>query len=716
MASSAIFTGLSRGTYKNIIWDTCPSDIYITVRNRCFDDSIKVTQVTSEVDASSSTEKIKVVATPVYRGEEHSFYIENASYGLVVSTDLDYTASNNPMIPSNCEGITIIISESDSTISGKTVYIADLVQATSYDNEITVNDKSAIHIKALNDTGIETKYLQNTDFPEKTSKTGSIILLPSTYTAYAIAGRGYVVRDLNGVETISSDTKTTELYEQVSRIQYQIGNTESNQEADNIELVTAEVPYVTSFQTDFFKAYNDAKNDATKNDYTFNFEFDSNSGAIGNPMIICEPSQYNGSQLKYNNFINNTGLNVLGSTANNESDLVDDIFTNEPDGFSEGDGYELTDSRMWQITSNSKAQFQQFAYDYSKINGVAFTLQTKSQNYPYSVIFTAPIYTAVTFESDSQVVVRMKDRTTVFENVDHLNKVNRYVISYGEANNLLWVNGQQIGFSTQSSVAISDEVLNTIGIDVKDNYSSEYKNINLTTGVLGDIDSVSSEITTPYTSDETGVQIINQKRIDFENNNPTESLNPVLVPKMETEANLWFGMHPFGGIKSERSAVIINDFFSMETVGFELDSGDGKTTYSKSLDMYIEGDAYNTFSISCISSDASFLPSISKASGSYLDTEVVTLEQGNTEEIKLYETETKAESIVGYKITWRASLDEIRFQTLPISNRTMSITFTSPLDETKTWVLNITFLSELPSEETDPEESEDSETQEDDIN
>lgn len=682
MSSKKLYTGLTRDNPINIVWSGCPNNSYFIIRNRSYDNTISVKQNTVIINKDANTETTKEIVTPISKMEEQSFYVEKASEGLTLQTELDYNTENST-VPKYCRGATIIVSESDQKIAGKPVWAVDILSAVDYKVTTTVTEKGGIHFTGLADKALSIQDVHNTEYPTKKTNTKPVILAPSTYRSYLGAGRGYLVRNFKGADTsIESGKATTNIFKQVETIDWQIGNTNSNKKDIAITQENAEVPYIPAFVKSQIQEYNDAK--AASND-PINFEADN---LMSDAFLIVEPSQCNVTEMPYKNIKNKSGIKKIG-TLKNPSDSS--AFTLKIAGW-EGDDTSLVDSKMYKVTEASEAKFNQDRFPLDKIKGFAVTLKTVSRSYPYTIAFSAPLVTGITFTSDTQIVVNILDRSTVFNNIEHLNKVNRYVVSYDENYLSLYINGEKKEHETQSSISTRNKEINNIGLDIKKGYTNSESEIDLRTKCLGSDNKLDIRITAKEINEDNGLVILNKKDIDIYPKNLTADPTPIILPQGADNLAKNQGLLTFGGIEKEKAAILENWFWDMEIVGMTESSG----TYTKEITL--DNATQNQFTISCIGTDPSFLPEIEiTTENSLVDKTTISVSKSRTEQVQLYQSGSALSNASGTKTTYTGTVNNEKFVLLPSTNRKLSVNFKNPKTKAVRVKVNVTFADAAQS-------------------
>lgn len=212
---------------------------------------------------------------------------------------------------------------------------------------------------------------------------------------------------------------------------------------------------------------------------------------LATPMYIVEPTIENAKSgasrriIEPLHFVKNSGLKTIGSVLDS-SDTIDSAFTQSNIEFTNL-GFELDKSRNVYVTDKSKLQWNQFDFKQENFNGFAVDIKTLSQNYPYSIVFSAPYVCGITFTADDELSIVFKDKLGKYK-VNHFEKMNRYLVSYDGNLAQLYVNGEKINLMAQEYVNVANKEINVLGLDVKDGNVFENAEIQIDYNVVGESD------------------------------------------------------------------------------------------------------------------------------------------------------------------------------------------------------------------------------------
>lgn len=662
------FVGLNDKNPINIVWGGCPNNSYFVIRNHSYDDTITVMQIIRKIHTNTNVEEVKEITTPLKKGEEQSFFVEVSAEGLTLQSALDYDGQLET-IPEYCRGATVIVSELPSK-GGRAVFQVDILSARDYKVQTDITNKAEVYFGGKTDKSISPVGVKNREYADKIKYTDNALLAPSIYTGYAGAGRGYLIRKVEAKGSVASQD---EAYSQVEQFEFQIGNLEHNKKDVSADVKVVEVPYIPKLSRNIVTEYSDAA-DAAKTEGNF----ESNRVMAGMAFNI-EPSKFGSKEMRVTNIQNNSGINVVG-TPKSTNDSTTFIYT--PSGF-DGDNMLLTDSGMYKIDANSQAQWYQDQFDPEKINGFAVTLKTVSTNYPYTVALTGPLLTGITFLSDNQLKINLRDRETLFslgEGETHLNKVNRYCVVYGVTYVELYINGEKIEHETQNNTNIKGKQINSIGMDCRTFYSNEKASINMRMHILGDKSEVDMAVTAETVDKNSNEILLNDKTVRLNKVKATDSRIHV-IPKVTTtgRAN---GILPYGGTKKEGLAHVNPLFFSMSLEGYTQG-----TPYTKSITLNKD----DTTSVKCFGTSEGLQPIIELSTDNKtLDTKVIKIVKGRVSRVKLFNSPLDLQGNMGAETTYDISIDADLLVVLPSTNRVVNVEFKNPLTKEVQTKLTIT--------------------------
>lgn len=548
-------TGITKNNPKNIVWGGMPSGSLLLIRNRTSDDTISVMQTIPLPKDEFGVTNYKEVTTPIRRNEEHSFLVEDTTLPFEIQTETNYSKTGDP----NC--ITaIVLNNENNKQDNLNVWVVNLVSEKALVNNTTIENKGIAYLQAV-EFNVKTESIPQDEFPNPKTSTDTRLIQKTNYTAYLGAGRGYLLKNIKGIEQGTGSNKDTkEILKQVesyTHLQNSAGD------STNIEIETAEVPYIPkfvkndilTFDKELKKVYNDGQ--------TF-IEYPK---AMGELMFQVQVSKANGLSVLNNK--PNSNITKL-STVKSPDDSTKEIYTEhtteggETSGYY-GDGSDVLDTRMWVVSDKSQYQWWQDRFEPQKLKLIAFTIQTMSQEYPYTIAFTAPLLGGITFLSDSSIKLHLGNRETLYNGINHLYKTLRIVMNY-EADYLqLYLNGDKIEHESQSATTFTNKETNTFGADVKSAYTHEERSLNLLAQVIGA--KASLEVTAETLNHNADNDLIepNDYTISYKRNSTT-SAQVFLLPKSDNISGRNTGIVPLGSITDNGLAEVTTEkFFMLET-------------------------------------------------------------------------------------------------------------------------------------------------------
>lgn len=554
-------TGINKNNAKSIVWSGLPSGAYLVIRNRTDDDSIVVTQtVALEADELGQINYNKI-STPIKRGEEQSFLVEDNTLPFEISTETNYATDNSP----NCVSA-IVLNNDNLKQENANIYVVNLVNETALVNTTKIENKGVAYLQAV-EFNVKLETILQDEFPTKRVGEDKRLIQKTNYTAYLGAGRGYLLKDIKGIVQGAGSNKDTEnILKQVESYNHQ----QYNKDTNTIEIATVEVPYIPKFVKGDVLAFDTELRKVYDKGQTY-IEYPK---AMGEAMFQAQVSKAN-SIYVLNNKTNSNITKI--STAKSPDDSTKEIFKEMTDeeGYAEGfygDAEDILDTRMWMVSDNSQYQWWQDRFDPQKLKWIAFTVQTTSQDYPYSIAFTAPLFGGITFLSDTSLKLHLGNRECLYNGVEHWGKVLRIVMNY-EADYLqLYVNGEKIEHESQSSSTFTNKETNTFGVDVKEGYTHEEVGFNMISQILGAKASLNITAETLDHNPDNDLIEPNDYTIDYNRISDT-SAQVFLLPLQENIGNKNKGIVPLGSVTGNAQLKIQQPtFFMWETASKDISS------------------------------------------------------------------------------------------------------------------------------------------------
>ena len=545
-------TGITSDDPKSIVWGGLPNDSYLVIRNRTQDDGVVITQ-TIALDADEyGVVNYKEVSTPIKRGEEHSFLVADPTLPFEVSTTTKYDKTSDI----NC--ITaIVLNNSNSQTDNLNIYVVNLINEKALINNTTQENKGVVYLQAA-EFNVKLETILQDDFPTKRIATDTRLIQKTNYTANIGAGRGYLLKTITGlVQGTGSNKDTENILKQVENYNH---NQSSAGDSTDLNIATIEVPYIPKF----------IKNDIL----TFGAEIDKEQSyieypkAMGNAFFFVQVSKGDSISVLNNKTYSNikkigTAYTPDDSTKQNYNEMKDDEGFNA--GYN-GDADDILDTRMWCVGADTQYQWNQDRFNPQSLKFIAFTLQSYSQDYPYSIAFTAPLFGGITFLSDTKIKLHLGNREVLYSlKESHLYKVYRILMNY-EADYLqLYINGEKIEHESQSATTFTNKEINTFGADIKTSYSHSEESINILSQVLGAKSSLDITAENDTINEDNDLIEPNDYKITYTRKD-NASARVFVLPKQDSITNKNQGVVPLGNITDNSLAEINeNKFFMWET-------------------------------------------------------------------------------------------------------------------------------------------------------
>ena len=549
-------TGITKDNPKSLVWGGLPKNAYLVIRNRTQDDSIKIVQTIPLEADEFGVVNYKEVTTPIKRGEEHSFYVEDSTLDLNVTTETSYAHGDDL----NC--ITaIVLNNENLQKDNMDIFVVNLVNEKALVNNTTIENKGINYLQAV-EFNVRLETIPQDEFPTKKTSTDTRLIQKTNYTSYVGAGRGYLLKNVIGMnQGTGSQKDTNEILKQVENYNHQLSGVG---DSHDVKLETAEVPYIPKFVKADILAFDTEVKKVNDEGASF-IEYPK---VMGNAMFQLQVSKADAVSVLNNKTY--SGITKIG-TAYSPDDSTKEIYKElqDEEGFSdgyEGDPDDILDTRMWRVGSGSQWQWWQDRCDPQGIKFIAFTIQPTSQDYPYSVAFTAPLFGGITFLSDTSLKLHLGNRETLYnlkESVYY--KVLRIVMNY-EADYLqLYLNGEKIEHESQSATTFTNKETNAFGVDVKSAYSHTEQGINILASVLGAKGSLEITAETLKLNTDNDKIEPNDYTIKYKGKGTT-SARVFVLPKDSNVSGKNAGIVPLGNITDNATRQVIRDrFFMWET-------------------------------------------------------------------------------------------------------------------------------------------------------
>lgn len=552
-------TGITKDNPKNITWGGLPKDSLLLIRNRTTDDSIYVVQTVALEADEFGVVNYKEVTTPIKRNEEHSFLVADSSLPFEIHTETSYSTGSSP----NCISA-IVLNNSNNTQNNLNIWVVNLVDETALVNNTTQENKGVLYLQAV-EFNVKLETIMQDEFPTKKTNTDTRLIQKTNYTAYIGAGRGYLLKTINGiVQGVGNNKDTRDILKQVESYNHSQA-TAGDQTDLNIE--TIEVPYIPKF----------VKQDILN----FGVELDKGNSyieypkAMGNAMFQVQVSKANTISVLNNKSYSN--IKQIG-TAYSPDDSTKEIYKEmqDEDGFDSGyvgNDDDILDTRMWCVGADTQYQWYQDRFDPQSLKFIAFTVQSVSQNYPYSIAFTAPLFGGITFLSDTSIKLHLGNRETLYNlKESHYYKVLRILMNY-EADYLqLYLNGEKIEHESQSATTFTNKETNVFGADVKSAYSHTEESINMLSQVIGAKASLNIETRNDTINPDNDLVEPNDYEIKYKRVSDT-SPQVFVLPKQDDTTKKNKGVVPLGNITDNSLAQVNEDkFFMWETATKDVSS------------------------------------------------------------------------------------------------------------------------------------------------
>ena len=196
-------TGITKDNPKSLVWGGLPKNAYLVIRNRTQDDSIKIVQTIPLEADEFGVVNYKEVTTPIKRGEEHSFYVEDSTLDLNVTTETSYAHGDDL----NC--ITaIVLNNENLQKDNMDIFVVNLVNEKALVNNTTIENKGINYLQAV-EFNVRLETIPQDEFPTKKTSTDTRLIQKTNYTSYVGAGRGYLLKNVIGMNQGTGSQKGT---------------------------------------------------------------------------------------------------------------------------------------------------------------------------------------------------------------------------------------------------------------------------------------------------------------------------------------------------------------------------------------------------------------------------------------------------------------------------------------------------------------------------
>lgn len=474
--------GIQKNNGKSLITPAIKNGSYIIIRNKSYDDTVFVlqefsrTEIVNVVDSSISDKVNKVehtvkniIKTPIYKGGEASFLIENNKLRFELHSDIDYTTDNID-ISKEYKALTAILNRNDADTENENTFIIDVVNAKDYYRNTTLQTRGKSYTVSETDESLEMIPINNEVFPNPQQYTARSLVAAAYYKTYFAAGRGFYLRNVTGLNFKDNTAKSdaTNILKQIQGIEHNIGVSDESEATENVVVEMARIPYMShTLHSEFL---NNITNFAPKYGAvgTPNQDIKDYKPNIGDAFLILEPSIHDANKINALNFVDNSKLETLGFRSDGAEPFDTNLY-----GFV-GDNTDHKVSQNYILNAKSKYQFSETDFDKELLKGIAVDIRLTDDQFPIYINFTAPSFTGIIFESETSAQLVMKDRKTKYTiPTEYVGKLNRYLINYEKIYLQLYINGNKIEADEQSTVPTRNFEINTLGLDVKSGLASK---------------------------------------------------------------------------------------------------------------------------------------------------------------------------------------------------------------------------------------------------
>ena len=470
------YTGLSNNNYKYI---NLSQNVNYLLRNLSLDENCYVIKRVELQDGTFTNTRYDLQC-----GAEITLSSEGVSTKLLISTNTDYQNINIQKLKRfSCVSCFL---ESNSLGNDNNSYIVSFYNIVPLDCKITLQAKSRGYNLPLLDTSNEYNIMEQQGFPSLYSISANFKILGGAWSSYFNAGRGYLINSIDGVDKeilANKDQQLSNLTTQGIKISWQKDVDTLNFENNQLDISTnlLEIPYCANFTEQTLKNFNNNTSQGTDR-YPLTF-IQNYVSDIGTPLFTADVG------LKQDGQGSSTQPNIYiykkSDIIQKENIIKATLISAWQDRYKEpceieGTYYNNLTTPLMKVKNTSQYDFYYDTFNVSNINSFCVDLKVTSQEYPFSISFSAPIFTGITFESATQLKVYLRDRECIFNlssDIKIENKLCRYAVVYGVTFLELYINGKSIQLESQNTLILRDMECNSLGYDVKYSYKRGQGNL-----------------------------------------------------------------------------------------------------------------------------------------------------------------------------------------------------------------------------------------------